>query len=206
MLRLDGHDWRPTFSSRMPTIHEPFLYQFPTSSTRHANSGRKCCPTSKVATSPESCFPQQDTAAEYQLQPPQKQCLTPAAVRIADYPSSPDLYISAQRSKLVIPAVRASAANKITGFKPKVSIHESHASVHLVQQSNCLPSPPLSSSFSWSRPISSGLDEKMDGECSETGPSAFEFKNFLIRRIESEKPVRFRKAQPMASMRVSLWG
>ncbi|KAJ7695713.1 hypothetical protein B0H17DRAFT_1131324 [Mycena rosella] len=172
---------------------EPLLYPFPRFSTTHFNPDRRRTHPAPQSTPGSSSSPQPRHPAR-----PTKSHRRSQTLQLKSPPQTPTALDPAH-------AIRAVPIHKITGFKLDSAAqapeprHRHGPSIKKTPREKPLAPPPRSASFS-----SSPWRLPGRGEASDDEPRSLEidFTQYLLRRIESQKPLQFQAFQAMMSVSV----
>ncbi|KAF8208589.1 hypothetical protein K438DRAFT_1961187 [Mycena galopus ATCC 62051] len=169
----------------------PLLYSFPVASRLN---------TDRPHSTPQSTASLSLPPISHTLKPPAKTHRRTRTLQLNTPAQTPPTIDPAH-------AIRAVPIHKITGFKPDFAVQtpEARLPVKRAPREKPLAPPPRSAS---SRPwLLPGRGEASDDELSrslEMDPTAGDFTQYLLRRIDSQKPLQFPTFQAMMSVSVSV--
>ncbi|KAJ6557228.1 hypothetical protein DFH09DRAFT_1365264 [Mycena vulgaris] len=165
---------------------EPLLYPFPVLSKRKFNADRHTHPAPQSSARSQSPLPPMAHPAK-----PNQRC---QSLQLRQNPTPLD----------PTHAIRAVPIHKITGFKPEFGVQssESHPSINTAPREKRLAPPPRTSSFSSSPWLLPGRGAASDDEPRSLEVDPIDFTQYLLRRIDSQKPLQFRTFQAMMSVSV----
>ncbi|KAJ7134345.1 hypothetical protein C8R44DRAFT_422726 [Mycena epipterygia] len=176
---------------------EPLLYPFPVFSASHLIADRRTHPA-----------PRSTAGASASLPPPIAHN-APATRKTHRRTRTLQLNSPRQTPTVLDPthAIRAVPLHKITGFKPESAAQapEPRPPIKRAPREKPLAPPPRSSNFlpsPWLLPSARGDVSDDEPRSLELDPSAVDFTQYLLRRIDSQKPLQFQTFQAMMSVSV----
>jgi len=171
---------------------EPLLYSFPRFSAGHFNTDRGALPTPQ-STVGSSSLPPITRKAPFKSH---RRTQTVQLKSPRQTPTSLDPYVP----------IRAVPIHKITGFKPDFAAQapEPRLPIKKAPREKPLAPPPRSSTLSASPWILPGRGDASDDEprSLELDSSALDFTQYLLRRIDGQRPLQFHAFQAVMSVSV----